>query len=584
MTDTAVVAERSDKKLRRSLSTWDLLFLSLGGIIGSGWLFAAYDASSIAGPAAIISWIIGGVIVLIIALNYAELGSMIPRSGSIVRYGQYSHGNMAGYFLAWAYFLSAVSVPAIEAEAVVEYASPYVSNLYNGAVLEPLGIFFAALLMVFFFFLNYWGIRIMGKTNSGMTWWKMVLPLATIAILVVTRFSLANFTTLFNGTVDGIAGATTTSGFMPYGFAPVMAAVATSGIVFSFLGFRQGLDYGGESRTPQRSIPLATIGSVLIGILIYVLLQVAFIGAINFSSLGIPAGGWNLLQELPNSTFLTPAIEQLNSAPFASIASSVGLVMLTYVLFADAYVSPSGTLNVYLGTSMRTLYGTAAMGYLPGSMMKVDQKRRIPVLPLVVSLIVGIVFFAPFPSWYKLVGFITSATVFTYLVGGPALRSLRKNASELKRPFKLPASSILAPMAFVGASLVVYWSGWPLVGELAIAIFLGLIVYGIFFFMKQKDDPSRKTIHGWDSIKSGIWVPVYIVVLSIESYLGETALGGYNIVPYPYDLLMVIIVAIVFYFWATMSGVRTQEIQEIVDLDSQYLKPEDEQFGSSGGA
>jgi|ACXJ01.1.fsa_nt_gi amino acid transporter len=584
MTDTEVVAERSDKKLRRSLSTWDLLFLSLGGIIGSGWLFAAYDASSIAGPAAIISWIIGGVIVLIIALNYAELGSMIPRSGSIVRYGQYSHGNMAGYFLAWAYFLSAVSVPAIEAEAVVEYASPYVSNLYNGAVLEPLGIFFAALLMVFFFFLNYWGIRIMGKTNSGMTWWKMVLPLATIAILVVTRFSLANFTTLFNGTVDGIAGATTTSGFMPYGFAPVMAAVATSGIVFSFLGFRQGLDYGGESRTPQRSIPLATIGSVLIGILIYVLLQVAFIGAINFSSLGIPAGGWNLLQELPNSTFLTPAIEQLNSAPFASIASSVGLVMLTYVLFADAYVSPSGTLNVYLGTSMRTLYGTAAMGYLPGSMMKVDQKRRIPVLPLVVSLIVGIVFFAPFPSWYKLVGFITSATVFTYLVGGPALRSLRKNASELKRPFKLPASSILAPMAFVGASLVVYWSGWPLVGELAIAIFLGLIVYGIFFFMKQKDDPSRKTIHGWDSIKSGIWVPVYIVVLSIESYLGETALGGYNIVPYPYDLLMVIIVAIVFYFWATMSGVRTQEIQEIVDLDSQYLKPEDEQFGSSGGA
>ena len=589
MTDTEVVAERSDKKLRRSLSTWDLLFLSLGGIIGSGWLFAAYAASSIAGPAAIISWIIGGIIVLIIALNYAELGSMIPRSGSIVRYGQYSHGNMAGYFLAWAYFLSAVSVPAIEAEAVIGYAASYVNGLYIGPVLGPLGIFFAALLMVFFFFLNYWGVRIMGKTNTGMTWWKMVLPLATIAILVATRFSLANFTTLFSGTYQGIAGATTTSGFMPYGFEPVMAAVATSGIVFSFLGFRQGLDYGGESRTPQRSIPLATVGSVLIGILIYVLLQVAFIGAINFSSLGIPAGGWNLLQPYPtiittNNGFLTSGIEQMFSAPFASVASSVGLVMLTYVLFADAYVSPSGTLNVYLGTSMRTLYGTAAMGYLPGSMMKVDQKRRIPVLPLVVSLIVGIVFFAPFPSWYKLVGFITSATVFTYLVGGPALRSLRKNASELKRPFKLPGSAILAPAAFVGASLVVYWSGWPLVGELAIAIFLGLIVYGIFFFMKQKDDPSRKTIHGWDSIKSGIWVPVYIVVLSIESYLGETALGGYNIVPYPYDLLMVIIVAIIFYLWATMSGVRTQEIQEIVDLDSQYLKPEDEQFGSSGGA
>ena len=578
MTETEAIAEKSDKRLRTSLNTWDLLFLSLGGIIGSGWLFAAYAASSIAGPAAILSWIIGGVIVLIIAMNYAELGAMIPRSGAIVRYGQYSHGNMAGYFMAWAYFLSAVSVPAIEAEAVIEYANPYIGNgslLYNGVVLQPIGIFFAALLMVLFFFLNYWGIKIMGKTNTGMTWWKMILPLVTILLLVTVRFDVANFVTL--------AAGSTGSGFMPYGFAPVMAAVATSGIVFSFLGFRQGLDYGGESRTPQRSIPIATIGSVLIGILIYVLLQVAFIGAINFSSLGIGAGSWSSLAPLSNGSYLTTAIASLNSAPFASIASSVGLVMLTYVLFADAYVSPSGTLNVYLGTSMRTLYGTAALGYLPEPLMKVDEKRRIPVMPLVISLIVGIIFFAPFPSWYKLVGFITSATVFTYLIGGPALRSLRRNAKELKRPFNLPGSAILAPLAFIGASLIVYWSGWPLVGELAIAIYLGLIVYVIFYFAKKKDDPSRKDIHTSKFIKAGLWVPVYIIVLSIESYLGESAYGGYNYVPYPWDILMVIIVAILFYFWAEHSGIRTEEIQEIVTLDSQYLKSEDEPFKTGGG-
>jgi amino acid transporter len=578
MTETEVIAEKSDKKLRTSLNTWDLLFLSLGGIIGSGWLFAAYAASFIAGPAAIISWIIGGVIVLIIAMNYAELGAMIPRSGAIVRYGQYSHGNMAGYFMAWAYFLSAVSVPAIEAEAVIEYANPYIGNgsvLYNGVVLQPIGIFLAALLMVFFFFLNYGGIKIMGKTNTGMTWWKMILPLITILLLVTVRFDVANFVTLAPGS--------TGSGFMPYGFAPVMAAVATSGIVFSYLGFRQALDYGGEAKTPQRSIPIATIGSVLIGILIYVLLQVAFIGAINFGSLGIANGSWSSLAPLANGAYLNSPITALNSAPFASIASSVGLVMLTYVLFADAYVSPSGTLNVYLGTSMRTLYGTAALGYLPKSLMKVDEKRRIPVMPLVISLIVGLIFFAPFPSWYKLVGFITSATVFTYLIGGPALRSLRRNAKELKRPFNLPGSSILAPLAFVGASLIVYWSGWPLVGELAIAIYLGLVVYAVFYFVKKKGDPSRKDIHTSKSIKAGLWIPVYIIVLSIESFLGESVYGGYNYVPYPWDILMVIIVAIVFYFWAEHSGIRTEEIEEIVTLDSQFLKPEDEPFKTSGG-
>ncbi len=576
MTETEVVAEKSDKKLGRNLNTWDLLFLSLGGIIGSGWLFATYSASYTAGPASILSWLIGGIIVLIIALNYAELGGMIPRSGAISRYGQYSHGNLAGYFMAWAYFLSAVSVPAIEAEAVVEYAAPYIKGLYNGVVLEPLGILFAALLMLLFFFLNYTGIRIMGKANTGMTWYKLIIPIATIIALVSVRFNVANFTTIYT------TSAVTSSAFMPYGFAPVMAAVSTSGIVFSFLGFRQALDYGGEASKPQRSIPIATIVSVVIGILVYVLLQVAFIGAMNFGALGIPNGAWSLLAPV-NGVYANKAIASLNSAPFASIASSVGLVMLTYILFANAYISSSGTLNVYMGTATRTLYGTAALGYLPDSLIKVDKKRHIPVLPLVISLIIGIVFFAPFPSWYKMVGFITSATVFTYLVGGPALRSLRRNAKELKRPFTLRGSAILAPLAFIGASLIVYWSGWPVVGYLAIAIYIGLVVYFVFYLYRKSKKMELMSIFEGRYIKSGLWVPVYIVVLSIESFLGETALGGSNIVPYPWDLFMVIIVAVLFYIWADHSGIRSEEISEIIELDSQYLTSEEEPFSNTEG-
>ena len=559
----------SDRKLRKSLNTWDLLFLSLGGIIGSGWLFAAFAASGLAGPASILSWIIGGVIVLIISLNYAELGAMIPRSGSIVRYGQFSHGNFAGYFLAWAYFLSAVSVPAIEAEAVVGYASAYYPTLYNGAVLSATGIVFAGLLMVLFFFLNYFGIKVMGKTNTGMTWWKLVLPIATIVILMAVHFSVANFTTRL---------ATSGSAFMPYGFAPVLAAVATSGIVFSFLGFRQGLDYAGEAKTPQKSVPIATVFSVLIGIAIYVLLQVAFIGAINWHTLGVPSGSWALFAPA-SGVFATKALSTLYSAPFATLASSAGLVGLSYILFADAYVSPSGTLSVYLGTSMRTLFGIGMLKFLPKSLTKVNDKYRIPVLPLFVSLILGFVFFAPFPSWYKLVGFITGATVFTYIVGGPSLRVLRKHAPELQRPFKLPGSEILAPLAFIGASLVVYWSMWPTVGYLAIAIALGLIVYAIFYLGGGKAN-GMVSLFSREHLMSGMWVPVYVIVLSVESYIGESTLGGANYVPYPYDMIMVVLVAIVFYFWSIYSGIKTEEIKTMIDSDSQYVIPEE--FGKEG--
>jgi len=570
-----VARTRSDRKLRKALTTWDLLFLSLGGIIGSGWLFAALDASAIAGPAAIISWIIGGVIVLIIALNYAELGAMIPRSGSIVRYGQFSHGNLAGFFLAWAYFLSAVSVPAIEAEGVVGYAAAYYPSLYTSSgVLTITGIIFAGLLMTLFFFLNYLGVKMMAKTNTGMTWWKLILPLGTIIVLVVVHFNIANFTTL----AVPAAGAT---GFMPYGFAPVMGAVATSGIVFSFLGFRQGLDYAGEAKTPQKSVPLATIFSVVIGIVVYVGLQVAFIGAVSFHSLGVPAGSWSAFLPNSNNVFATSALKVLYSAPFATIASSVGLVALTYLLFADAYISPSGTLSVYLGTSMRTLFGMGTLGLLPKQLTKVNEKRRIPVLPLILTLIIGFIFFAPFPSWYKLVGFITSATVFTYLVGGPAVRIFRKHASELKRPFTLKGSMILSPIAFVGASLIVYWSGWPLVGDLAIAIYIGLVVYLIFYFIHTASgDRSVISIFSARYVKAGIWVPVYILVLSLESFIGESYLGGSNFVPYPYDLIMVVVVAVVFYIWAVMSGIKSDEIKQMIESDSQYVQMEE--FGEGG--
>jgi amino acid transporter len=538
-------AVKSDKKLRRALTTWDLLFLSLGGIIGSGWLFAASGAAILAGPGAIFAWIIGGLIVLSIAVVYAELGGMLPRSGAIVRYGQYSHGSFAGYMFGWAYFLSAVSVPAIEAEAVITYAGTYIPGLVTPtAVLSGVGIILAALLMIFFFFLNYLGVKIMGKTNTGMTWWKLIIPLGTVLLLFAVHFNIGNFVLH--------------TGLVPYGWANVFAAVSLSGIVFSYLGFRQALDYGGEAKTPQRSIPIATVGSVLIGIALYTLLQVVFIGQVNWASIGISPGSWSALSG------------GVVTAPFATLASSAGLVWLTYLLFADAYVSPSGTLNVYLGTSQRTLYGLGTLGFFPKRMIKINEKHRIPFLPLLISLIIGFIFFAPFPSWYKMVGFITSATVFTYIVGGSALMTFRKHAADFKRPFRLGAASILSPIAFIGASEIVYWSGWPLVGYLAIAIGIGLIVWAVMVYgFKAPGSFSAK------DLKAGAWVPVYIIALVILSYIGGVTFGGIGILKFPIDLIVVAVVALVFYFWSLYSGYRTEDIEEIATLGTQYVTQEE---------
>ncbi|MEM0158172.1 MAG: APC family permease [Thermoplasmataceae archaeon] len=548
---------KSDEKLRRELSTIDLLFLSLGGIIGSGWLFAASGAAVLTGPSAIISWIIGGIIVLLVALVYAEIGSMLPRSGGIVRYAGYSHGGLAGYMFGWAYFLSAVSVPAVEAEAVITYAGTYINSAVpilalttSSAVLTPVGILFAALLTLLFFFLNYAGIRIMGKTNTAITWWKLIIPLGTVLALLAISFHPSNLSV---------------GGFTPYGLPAMFQAIALSGIVFSYLGFRQGVDYAGEARNPQKSVPIATVISVVIGMLLYVGLQIAFIGSINWAQVGLPPGDW---AGFASASPTSPA-GLVYAAPFAQVSSLAAIAVLPYLLYADAYVSPSGTLNVYLGTSQRTIYGMGTNGYLPTRVTKVNEKTGVPVIPLIASFVITLIFFAPFPSWYKLVGFITSSTVFTYIVGGAALRVFRQHAGELNRPFKLPGSKYLSPAAFIGATLIVYWSGWPLVGYLAIAIFLGLVVYGIMVGMKWMPNIFTR-----ENFNAGVWVPVYIVVLSFLSLLGDTSLGGLGVVRFPWDFLVVGVTAFVFYLWSVFAGYRTEDLDTIISSGIQFVPPE----------
>lgn len=68
-------------QLHRRMGTFSLMMVGLGSMIGSGWLFGAWRAAQIAGPAAIISWVIGMVVILFIALSYSELGSMFPEAG-----------------------------------------------------------------------------------------------------------------------------------------------------------------------------------------------------------------------------------------------------------------------------------------------------------------------------------------------------------------------------------------------------------------------------------------------------------------------------------------------------------------------
>src|SRR6195952_789001 len=125
----SVTSERTPTRrpvsLKREIGLIGLLWASTGSIIGSGWLFGAQKALVTAGPAAVISWVIGGVAILVLALVHAELGGMYPVSGGSARFPHYAFGGAAGASFGWFSFLQAATVAPIEVSAVINYATHY---------------------------------------------------------------------------------------------------------------------------------------------------------------------------------------------------------------------------------------------------------------------------------------------------------------------------------------------------------------------------------------------------------------------------------------------------------------------------
>ncbi|WP_253194158.1 APC family permease [Gordonia sp. i37] len=243
MTQTSAKPEAGDNRnLRRDVGLIGLLFASVGSIIGSGWLFGAMNAAQKAGPAAIISWSIGAVMILLIALTFAELGTMFPVSGGVVRFPHIAFGSFASYTSGWILWIACGTVAPIEVEGALQYATKYAAftskSTVNGDTvhtLTGLGYLTAVVLLALFVVVNYTGVRWFARVNNVLVWWKLAIITVVVIAFLVTQFHPSNFTS---------------KGFMPNGWEGVFTAIATSGIVFSFLGFRQGIELAGETSNP----------------------------------------------------------------------------------------------------------------------------------------------------------------------------------------------------------------------------------------------------------------------------------------------------------------------------------------------
>ena len=396
-------------------------------------------------------------------------------------------------------------------------------------------------LLVIFTALNFLAMRLFSKVNAGITWWKVAIPVLTI-IVMAFKFHGGNFTE---------------HGFNPYGWKALFAAIPSAGIVFAYLGFEQADQLAAEIKNPQKNLPRAIMLATFLGIAIYVLLQVVFIGAMPSSQL---AHGWANISD-----------PDILAGPFAGLAGLAGLAWLAVVLRIDAFVSPFGTGLIYQTSSSRVGYGLGRNRYFPQVMTKVNA-RGIPWVSLLVAFVAGLFFLLPFPSWHSLVSLVTGASVLMYAGAPLAMGAFRKELPEADRPYRVPGGEVVSPIAFIIANMLIYWSGFETVWKLGVVIVIGYVLIGFFMAFDQNRPPLD-----W---KSATWLPVYLVGLGVIAWQGQFSGGAVAAplntgrIPFWWDMLVVAVFSLIIYYWARATCLPKREMLDLVARQSGIEPPE----------
>ncbi len=486
--------------LKRDISTINILVASAGGMIGSGWLFSPFISAQIAGSNALISWIIAAIFMLLIALPLCELGTLFPVSGGMSNYPTYTHGKEVGFLFAWTSWLSYVVMTPIEIQAILQYGSHFfptlIVNNSSTLTLSGYGYILAIVIMLFVVILNSYGIKLLAECNKYASFIKFILPsIAIIALL----YHAPNFSNVQINLAH------------QSNWQDIFSALSIGGVVFAFTGFQNGLILAGEVKNPQRNIPIAILGAVLIGFILYFMLQLSFIVAMPQKYL---ANGWHALS-YPG-----------DSGPLVGLTLLLGLGLVALLLMIDAAFSPFGTTLVYTAATSRILYGMALNQHLPKIFLKVN-RHKIPYITLYANLIVGLFSFIPFPGWQKLVAFLSSASILSYSIGPICLLAMRQLQPAMHRPFRLSAPVFFSHAAFYVCNLMLYWCGFAIVWKLDVALLIGLVISLVY---------QRKRLMDCD--KSLYWFVFYMVSLLAISYLGS--FGGIGLLKFPLDLVLIL--------------------------------------------
>lgn len=342
----------TDAQPAKKLRNRHVTMITLGGIIGSSLFVGSANVISQVGPAALFSYAIGGLLVMLAMRMLGEMATARPAIGSFMEYARSGLGEWAGYLVGWLYWYFWVGVVAYEA-------------VIGGAILSgwfpavPSWVFAIALLVVFII-TNLVSLRSFGEVEFWLASIKVAAIIVFLAVGVLFIFGL------WPNATPGISNLWTHGGFAPNGVWPILSGVAI--VIFSYFGTEIAVMAAAESEDPARGVRQAT-NTIVWRILLFYLGSVFLIVAI------VP---WN---QLPDPD---------DQGPFAFLFSQYGIPGADLIMTAVILTAVCSVLNSGIYSASRMFASIAERGFAPKFIAR-KAKNGVPVAAVIASTLGGFV-------------------------------------------------------------------------------------------------------------------------------------------------------------------------------------------------
>lgn len=475
--------DEPDTKLRKNLSTWDLIVFGVSVVIGAGiFTLAARTAGDVSGPAVSLAFVLAALACGLAALCYAEFASTVPVAGSAYTYSYATFGEFIAWIIGWDLVLEF----AVAAAAVGKGWSTYLAEVLGLIGLPPsstvevgsLQVDWGAMLLVLVLStLLALGTKLSARVGLVITTIKVSVVLLVVAV-GIAYINPSNYTpfippaqsaeesgpvwdqTLFSLLLGG-----ETSTFGIYGL-----LAAASLVFFAFIGFDVVATTAEETRNPQKQAPRGIIGTLVIVTVLYVAVSLVVTGMAAPSELATQPDG-------TQSTLATAfSLHGLNwTAAVVSVGALIGLTTVVMVLL--------------LG-QVRILFAMCRDGLLPRGLAKTDPQRGTPVRA---TVLVGVVVFfvAGFFPATKLEEMVNVGTLFAFVLVSAGVIVLRRTRPELPRGFRTP----LVPVLPIVAILACIWLMLNLT-TLTWVRFLVWMAVGVALYFLYSRRHSRLAVEG----------------------------------------------------------------------------------------